>query len=104
MPADLTRAGRIDLLAAPEFVSPDKQTLEELRIDRTTVPKGKPRGWLVLLILLVVAAGAGVVWSMNRPKAVAVRTFAVQESSAGGQKTLLNASGYVTARRIATVS
>jgi RND family efflux transporter MFP subunit len=85
-------------------MSPDRPTLDELRIDRTTAPRSKPRGWPVLVVLLIVAAGAGVVWWMNRPKAVEVRTVAVQESSAGGQKTLLNASGYVTARRIATVS
>jgi hypothetical protein len=41
---------------------------------------------------------------MNRPKALVVRTVAVQESGPSGQKTLLNASGYVTARRQATVS
>jgi RND family efflux transporter MFP subunit len=55
-------------------------------------------------VLLLVVVVAGALWWFNRPKAVAVRTVAVQEVSAGGQKTLLNASGYVTARRVATVS
>lgn len=58
----------------------------------------------MLLIGLLVLAGAGVAWWLNRPKIARVRTVAVQEGSSGGQKTLLNASGYVTARRIATVS
>ncbi|HXJ75084.1 MAG TPA: efflux RND transporter periplasmic adaptor subunit, partial [Candidatus Dormibacteraeota bacterium] len=47
------------------------------------------------------------VWWINRPEVMAVRTVAVRESSSsnvGGQKTLLNASGYVTARRLSTVS
>jgi RND family efflux transporter MFP subunit len=57
---------------------------------------------VVLAILLL--AGGVAVWWFNRPKPVAVRTVAVQEYSVGGQKTLLNASGYVTARRVATVS
>ncbi|HKS37465.1 MAG TPA: biotin/lipoyl-binding protein, partial [Verrucomicrobiae bacterium] len=85
-------------------MSPDRQTLDELRIDRTTATKSRPRGRLVLVVLLVVVAIAGAVWWRNRPRSVAVRTVTVQESTAGGQKTLLNASGYVTARRIATVS
>ncbi len=56
-------------------------------------------------MLLLLLAGGGAFWWFNRPKPVEVRTIAVQEkSSSGGQQTLLNASGYVTARRIATVS
>jgi RND family efflux transporter MFP subunit len=54
--------------------------------------------------LAAIAVVAGVVWWLNRPKAAVVRTILVQETAAGGQKTLLNASGYVTARRQATVS
>jgi RND family efflux transporter MFP subunit len=85
-------------------MSPDKSTLDELRINRQTAPTGKVRGWLIVVVLLLVLAVAGTTWWLKRPKPVAVRTVAVQESSSGGQKTLLNASGYVTARRVATVS
>jgi len=85
-------------------MSPDKTTLDELRIDRGAAPSGRARGWVALLIVLLLVAGGGVFWWINRPKATAVRTIAVREVSSGGQKTLLNASGYVTARRIATVS
>lgn len=92
------------MLTAPDGMSPDRQTLDELRIDRSTATKSRPRGWLVLVVLLVVVVIAGAVWWKNRPRSMAVRTVTVQESSTGGQKTLLNASGYVTARRIATVS
>jgi len=85
-------------------MSPDKSTLDELRIDRRAASHGASRGWIVLVVLLLVVAAAGTAWWFNRPKAAVVRTVAAQESSAGGQKTLLNASGYVTARRVATVS
>src|SRR5258708_3334232 len=85
-------------------MSPDKQTLDELRIDRGLAPKSRPRTWLALLGLAAIAAVASIVWWLNRPKAAVVRTMLVQESASGGQKTLLNASGYVTARRQATVS
>ena len=85
-------------------MSPDKQTLDELRIDRRETPKRRPRGWRVVVALALLVAVSVVVWWMNRPRPVVVRTVAVQESSVGAQKTLLNASGYVTARRVATVS
>ncbi len=85
-------------------MSPDKQTLDELRIDRRAAPKSRPQTWLALLGLAAIAAVAGIVWWLNRPKAAVVRTILVQQSASGGQKTLLNASGYVTARRQATVS
>ena len=83
---------------------PDKQALEELRIDRRPAPKSRRNPWLAVLGLAAIALVAGMVWWLNRPKAAIVRTILVQESAAGGQKTLLNASGYVTARRQATVS
>ena len=86
-------------------MNPDKKTLDELRIDRGVAPPPRSRRpWIVLVLALVLAASA-LAWRITRPKAVAVRTVAVRETSIGGeQKTLLNASGYVTARRVATVS
>jgi RND family efflux transporter MFP subunit len=85
-------------------MSPDKQTLDELRIDRGRAPKSRRSPWLAALGLAAIAAVAGMAWWLNRSKAAVVRTILVQESASGGQKTLLNASGYVTARRQATVS
>src|SRR5438445_1290739 len=85
-------------------MSPDKETLDELRIDRRTARKSRPRPWLAVAGLAAIAVVAGVVWWLNRPNAAVVRTILVQETASGGQKTLLNASGYVTARRQATVS
>jgi RND family efflux transporter MFP subunit len=55
----------------------------------------------LLLLALVVAA----VWWLKRPGAILVRTVLVREAAGNGiERTVLNASGYVTARRQATVS
>ncbi|HEX4966093.1 MAG TPA: efflux RND transporter periplasmic adaptor subunit [Thermoanaerobaculia bacterium] len=85
----------------------DKPSLEGLRIERTPEegsPGGRGRWWIVLLIL--VALGAGVAWWLTRPRPVLVKTAAVQARQGGAATagTVLNASGYVTARRAATVS
>ncbi len=87
-------------------MSPDKQTLEDLRIDRAPPARGKPKAAPIAVALLLMAIGGGLIWWLNRPKAALVRTLLVQApaSSGGGDKTLLNASGYVTARREATVA
>ena len=92
------------MLYPSQLMSPDKQTLEELRIDRRSAPRSRPKKWLVVTGLVALAVVAGLVWWLNRPKAAVVRTMLVQETTSGGQRTLLNASGYVTARRQATVS
>lgn len=86
-------------------MSPDKSTLDSLRIQRPTAEKktgSKPwliAGGIALLVLL-----AAVVWFVRRPSAVAVKTASAQTVTSGTPNTLLNASGYVTARREATVS
>jgi HlyD family secretion protein len=85
-------------------MSPDRQTLDELRIDRTPPPRSKsPVVWIVVVLLLVAVGGAAV-WWMKRPKAPEVRTTVVQRPVSGSDRTVLNGSGYVTARREATVS
>lgn len=85
-------------------MSPDKQTLDELRIDRATSRSGGFPVVPVAIVLLIVAVAAGLYWWFSRPKAAIVRTIVVQQPVAGGEKTLLNGSGYVTARRESTVS
>lgn len=84
----------------------DKPSLEGLRIDRTEVDEERGRGrlWLVLAIVLIALAAAG--WWFTRPRAAQVKV-ATAEQRAGGPAAagaVLNASGYVTARRQATVS
>ncbi len=87
-------------------MSLDKNTLDSLKIDRASAPRRGPTLGIFLFVLLLAGAGAGAaVWSMA-PKAVEVRTAVAKEVAVGdkGETTLLNASGYVTARRLATVS
>jgi HlyD family secretion protein len=86
-------------------MSLEKGQLDELRIRRDVAEKPRGRSWLVLALALLVVLGGGAGWWLSRPKAAEVRTYTIRESaSVGGQKTVLNASGYVTARRRATVS
>ena len=56
-------------------MSPDKRTLDELRIDRTTAIKHRPKGWLVPAALGAVAVCAVLLWRINRPGAAVVRTI-----------------------------
>ena len=85
-------------------MSPGKEALDGLRIDRSAAKRRRLSAWPFLLLLVLLAIAGGTFWWIQRPKPIPVRTAAVQEQSSGGQKTLLNASGYVTARRQATVS
>jgi RND family efflux transporter MFP subunit len=95
------------LIIRGQFMSPPKPTLDDLRIERSGKPDKPFRIWpIVISILAVIIAGLAV-WWLNRPKPIAVRTVLAREtgsSSNGVDRTVLNASGYVTARRAATVS
>jgi len=97
--------------------------LEQLRIDRSAEDSARPGGggppwaWIVAaLATLAVLAGAGWLWMRHQPHAGAVPVAAGSEvaadSAAGSQPaagdghpaSTLDASGYVVARREATVS
>lgn len=83
----------------------EKPSLDELRIDRTAhaAPVARRRLWLTLVSLLL-AVGVGA-WLFFRPPTIAVVTALAQAAAAAGEAhTVLNASGYVVARREATVS
>ena len=84
-------------------MAPDKQTLDELRIDRAQRRRGIPVVLIVVLLFMAAAVGIAI-WWFNRPRPAVVRTHIVQQSGGAGDKTSLNASGYVKARRGATVS
>jgi len=79
--------------------------LDDLRIERKpTTGKTAGAGWLILLLVLLLLGAAGAWWWM-RSRAVEIRSVPAREVAATGQdRTVLNASGYVTARRSATVS
>ena len=96
----------MDILAG--VVADLKDELAALRIERAPETGGSRWvAWLAALILLA-AAGAGVWFWAFREKALVVQAAVVQErasgGAAGGGASVLNASGYVTARRRATVS
>jgi multidrug efflux pump subunit AcrA (membrane-fusion protein) len=89
-------------------MSERKPSLSDLRIDDHARYGGSGRLgiWLVVAILVVAAAAAAWFW-FRAPRAVPVRVATVVEAPAnpsGAGPVLLNASGYVTARRRATVS
>ena len=83
----------------------EKSHLESLRIDRgnESHQKQRPR-WLLPALIIAVVAGIAL-WMIVRPGRATVRVGdATAVRTAGGQSTVLNATGYVTARRQATVS
>src|SRR5436190_4978172 len=81
-----------------------KEELAALRIERK--PERPPRRWIKWLVLPVILGGVGYAgWSYaTRVRPIEVETVAVTQRAAGTQASVLNASGYVTARRRATVS
>lgn len=86
-------------------MSPPKPTLDDLRIHRGDQPPSHSRVWLVIGVLLLVLGGGVATWLWTRPRAVEVRTAVARAAnSTKTERTVLNASGYVTARRQATVS
>ncbi len=87
----------------------DSETLGSLRIDRSAVPSGGGSGkkiavWVVALALL---AGAGFgIWAWLGGKTLEVTTVVAEEESSGPSlgTSVLNAAGYVVARRMSTVA
>ena len=85
----------------PDF----KQDLAGLRIEREP-ERGNVARWILWVGAFIVLATVGVAgwrWA-TRERPVEVQAAAVTERAAGTQAAVLNASGYVTARRRATVS
>ena len=88
-------------------MNPSPPRLDDLRIERSAKPESRRRPLLMTgatVILMLALLGA---WWASRPKAIEVRTAVArpaETAGAGADRTVLNASGYVTARREATVS
>jgi RND family efflux transporter MFP subunit len=82
----------------------EKATLDGLRISRPDVEApSRKRWWIIVPVLLVIVAG--IAWAVTRSGAVDVKVAPARAVAAGsGGGAVLNASGYVTARRQATVS
>jgi len=87
------------------LVSDLKDELAALRIEREPLRLGRGR-WVTWVVLLVLAVGAAVgAWAWTtRPRPIEVEVVSVVERAVGAHASVLNASGYVTARRRATVS
>ena len=83
-----------------------KDQLASLKIDRSgddDVAPGRGKKWLWLVFGLIALSSVG--GFLLRPRATPVKTaLAVETASGSGPAAVLNASGYVTARRQATVS
>jgi HlyD family secretion protein len=78
--------------------------LDQLKIEREPEMESRPKRWPVAVII-VVALAAAAYWLFLKPEAaLEVRTTVAREISNQTASTVLNASGYVTARRQATVS
>lgn len=82
-----------------------KASLDDLKIDRSG-DGGSRRGpwkWIPALVVVVAAVVGLALWLMQPDGKVVVVSVA-RETALGGGQTVLNASGYVTARTQATVS
>jgi RND family efflux transporter MFP subunit len=88
-------------------VALDDDALASLKIDRSARPPthGGGRAVLVALAAVILLGGGSAYWWLNeRPIQVEVATAVASTSGGSGGAAVLNASGYVVARREATVS
>src|SRR3546814_11788431 len=83
------------------------ELLKELRIDRKAAPPPSRRGlWIALAVVAVLLIVAGAAWAiLGRDRGIEVQTATVQAiGGSSGSASVLDATGYVVARRMATVS
>lgn len=81
------------------------ELLNQLRIDRNKVEPPSRAPWIVAVIALVLVAIAAAWWWMSTQRSFEVSAVTAIAPSAGGSSAaVLQATGYVTARRQATVS
>jgi HlyD family secretion protein len=85
-------------------MSSEKSSLDGLRIAREDAAEGSRAKLWVTLVVVFLLLGAGFWFFLGRSHGKPVRVAAVHSRPVGTAGTVLNASGYVTARRAATVS
>jgi len=101
----LTLTAKHGFLWPAKFMGLPRPELDDLRIERRTEPESRLRVPLVVVTIGGLLLAGIAIWWLNRPKAIEVRTVLAREAGGtGAERTVLNASGYVTARRAATVS
>ncbi len=82
----------------------ESNKLDQLKIEREPEVESGPKRWPVVVFILLILTAA-TYWFFLKPEpAVEVRIAVAREISNRAASTVLNASGYVTARRQATVS
>src|SRR5574341_555155 len=106
-PRGLTMRWKTGLLIRAGM-NPEKQMLEQLRINRDTPEERSFSAvWLIVLLLLVLVAVALWWWFRSRPEPARTTTILPPKEAVvtkNAANSVLNASGYVTPRREATVS
>jgi len=78
--------------------------LDQLKIEREPEVESKPNRWPLLILIAALLAAVAYWFFLKPPAAIEVSTALAREISSQTASTVLNASGYVTARRQATVS
>ncbi len=78
--------------------------LDQLKIDRNRAAPSSSRGLLIALVVIVLIGGGGAGWYYFRPAPGLPIHAVTVESAGGGGGSSLDASGYVEARRTATLS
>ncbi len=76
--------------------------LDQLKIEREPETESQSSRWVALVVIVIVLLGSW--WFLQPDPAIEVRTAVAREVSNQAANTVLNAAGYVTARRQATVS
>jgi RND family efflux transporter MFP subunit len=81
-----------------------KPSLDDLRIERPPARERKGASWVWIGLTLLVVVVLVIFWRTKGAQAIPVRTVIARQIGGSADHTVLNASGYVTARREATVS